>query len=149
MSIAKNTKRKKILPAAESQYPSGYVLPEPEVQELFEETRHDQIDTVAARMQVVVDVTDKAAGGKLAAVDLQYLKQVAAEDPRPDHQRLMQALLQAVAGGKAGLAAARQTAAYLVERYFLFSRERYLGLKMYEARLRRSRLADHLEETRL
>src|ERR1044071_6918153 len=146
MSIAKNTKRRKSLPAAESQYPSGYVFPESDIRALFEETRHDQIDTVAARMQVVVDVTDKAAGGKLAGADLQYLKQVAAEDPRQYHQRLMQALLQAVAAGKAGLAAARQTAARLVEMYFLFSRERYLGLKMYEARLRRSRFADDREE---
>jgi hypothetical protein len=139
MSIAKNTKRRKSLPSSEPRYPDVYVLPEQEIQALFEETRHDQVDTVAARMQVVVDATDKAAGGKLAKADLQYLKQVAAEDPRPDHQRLMQALLQAVAAGKPGLAAARQTAAHLVERYFLFSRERYLGLKMYEARLRRSR----------
>ena len=146
MSIAKNTKRRKRLPAKGSQYPSGCVLPEREVQELFEETRHDQIDTVAARMQLVVDVTNKAAGGRLAQADLQCLKQVATEDPRPDHQRLMQALLQAVASGKAGLAAARQTATSLVERYFLFSRERYLGLKMYEARLRRSRLADDCDE---
>jgi hypothetical protein len=142
MSISKNTKRRKSLPSAEPRYPNAYVLPEQEIRALFEETRHDQIDTVAARMQVIVDVTDKSAGGKLAQADLQYLKQVAAEDSHPDHQRLMQALLQAVAGGKAGLAAARQTAAHLVERYFLFSRERYLGLKMYEARLRRSRLAD-------
>ena len=146
MSIAKNTKRRKSLPAAELQYPSGYVFPESDIRVLFEETRHDQIDTVAARMQLVVDVTDKVAGGKLAAADLQFLKQVATEDPSPDQQRLMQALLQAVANGKAGLAAARQTAAYLVERYFLFSRERYLGLKMYEARLRRSRLADDRDE---
>ena len=142
MSISKNTKRRKSLSSVEPRYPDAYVLPEQEIRVLFEETRHDQIDIVAARMQVIVDVTDKAAGGKLAGADLQYLKQVAAEDPRPDHQRLMQAILQAVAGGKAGLAAARQTAAHLVERYFLFSRERYLGLKMYEARLRRSRLVD-------
>ena len=146
MSIAKNTKRRKSLPSAEPRYPDTYVLPEQDIRALFEETRHDQIDTVAARMQVVVDVTDKSAGGKLAKDDLQYLKQVAAEDSRPDHQRLMQALLQAVAAGKAGLAAARQTAAHLVEMYFLFSRERYLGLKMYEARLRRSRLANDREE---
>jgi len=145
MSITKNTKRRKSLPSAEPRYPDTYVLPEQDIRALFEETRHDQIDSVAARMQVVVDVTDKAAGGKLAAVDFQYLKQVATEDPRPDHQRLMQALLQAVAAGKQGLAAARQTAARLVEMYFLFSRERYLGLKMYEARLRRSRLADNRE----
>jgi LmbE family N-acetylglucosaminyl deacetylase len=97
-------------------------------------------------MQLVVDVTDKSAGGRLAQADLQRLKQVATEDPHPDHQRLMQALLQAVAAGKPGLSAARQTAARLVEMYFLFSRERYLGLKMYEARLRRSRLVDGRDE---
>ena len=142
MSIAKNTKRRKSLPSSDSDYPSGYAQPESELRALFEETRHDQIDTVAARMPLVVDVTDKSAGGRLAEADLQYLKQVAAEDSRPNHQRLMQALLRAVANGKQGLAAARQTAAHLVERYFLFSHERYLGLKMYEARLRRSRLAD-------
>ena len=45
--------------------------------------------------------------------------------------------VQAVEDGEAGLDAARRTAARLVELYFVFSRERYLGLKMYEARLRR------------
>jgi hypothetical protein len=139
MSISKNTKRRKSLPSAEPRYPDAYVLSEQEIRALFEETRHDQIDIVAARMQQVVDLVSKSVGGRLAKAGLQRLKQVAAEDPRPDHQRLMQAFLQAVADGPAGLAAARQTAAYLVERYFLFSRERYLGLKMYEARLRRSR----------
>ena len=139
MSIAKNTKRRKSLTAEESQYPGGYVLPESDLHTLFENTHYNQIEAIAARLQLIVDLTDKPVDGKLAATDLQDLEQVAAEDTRPDQQQLMQALLQAVEDGPAGLAAARQTAARLVEWYFVFSRERYLSLKMYEARLRRSR----------
>lgn len=37
--------------------------------------------------------------------------------------------------------AARDTAAHLVELFFVFSHERYIGLKMYQFRLRRSRQA--------
>jgi hypothetical protein len=139
MSIAKNTKRRKSLPSSDLKYPSGYVLPESDICTVFEETRHDQIDTVAARMQLIVDLIDKSVGGKLAKAEMQRLKQIAAEDPRSDHQRLMQALLQAVEDGKAGLSAAHQTVACLVEKYFLFSRERYMGLKLYAARLRQIR----------
>jgi len=97
-------------------------------------------------MQVVVDVTGKAVDDKLTNGDLRQLQQVATENPRPDHQRLMRAILRAVTDGPEGIAAARHTAAHLVEMYFVFSCERYLGLKMYEIRLRRSRQADDHRE---
>src|ERR1043165_1963910 len=76
MSIPKNGNRRKSLPSSEAQYPDGYVLPKSETQALFEAPRHDQIDTVAAGMQLVVDITDKSAGGRLAKADLQQLKQL-------------------------------------------------------------------------
>jgi hypothetical protein len=141
MSISKNGARRKSLPSSEPKYPGGYVLPEPDIHTLFDNTRHDQIEAVAARMQVVADVTGKSVDSKLGEADLQHLKQIATENLRPDHQRLMQAILRAVEDGPEGIEAARRTAACLVEMYFLFSRERYLGLKLYEVRLRRSRQA--------
>jgi len=141
MSISKNGTRRKSLPSSEAKYPGGYVLPKSEIHTLFEQTRHDQIDAVAARMQMVVDVTGKSVDDKLADDDLQLLQRVAVENLRPDHRRLMRAILRAVIDGLEGIEAARRTAACLVEMYFLFSRERYLGLKMYEVRLRRSRQA--------
>ena len=139
MSISKNDARRKSLPSTKPKYPGGYVLPEPDLHTLFENNRHDQIEAVAARLQTVADLTGKSLDGKLAKTDLQHLKQLASENLPLDHQRLMRAILQAVTDGPQGLEAARRTAAFLVEKYFLFSHERYLGLKMYEARLRRSR----------
>jgi len=141
MSIAKNGARRKSLPSSEPKYPGGYVLPEGDLQTLFDETRHDQIEATAARMQVVDDVTDKSVDGKLADGSLQHLKQIAAENMPPDHQRLTRAILRAVTDGQEGIEAARRTAAFLVEMYFLFSRERFMGLKLYQMRLRQSRQA--------
>jgi hypothetical protein len=141
MSIPKNGARRKSLPSTKSEYPGSYILPEPDLHTLFENTRHDQIEAVAARLQLVADLTGKSVRGRLAEADLQHLKQIASENLPPDHQPLMRAILRAVADGPQGLEAAHRTAAFLVERYFVFSRERYLGLKMYEVRLRRSRQA--------
>ena len=141
MSISKNGARRKSLPSTKSKYPGGYALPESDLHTLFDNTRPDQIETVAARLQTVADLTGKSLDGKMAKTDLQQLKRLASENLPPDHQPLMRAILQAVTDGPQGQEAARRTAAHLVEMYFVFSRERYLGLKMYEARLRRSRQA--------
>jgi len=141
MSIPKNGPRRKSLPPSESKYPGGYVLPEPDLYRLFENTRHDQIDTAAACLQLVTDLTGKPVRGRLAEADHQHLKQLAAENFPSDHQHLMRTILQAVTDGPQGLAAAHRTAAFLVELYFVFSRERFMGLKMYAVRLRRSRQA--------
>jgi len=146
MSISNNRARRKSLPSAEPKYPGGYVLPDSDIHTLFDNTRHNQIEAVAARLQAVVDLTDQSVDGRLAEADLQHLKQIAAENPQADHKRLMRAISRAVEDGPQGIEAARRTAARLVELYFVFSHERYLGLKMYEARLRRIRLADGRDE---
>jgi len=141
MTIPKNGARRKSLPASEAKYPGGYVLAEPDLHALVDDTRAKQIDFMATRMQVVIDVTDRSVDGKLVDSDLQHLQQLIAESPRLDYQRLMRAILWAVTEGSQGIATARYTAAHLVELFFVFSYERYIGLKLYQMRLRRSRQA--------
>lgn len=119
--------------------PQKYVIPEREIREFIGGLSVVDISAIAARFQVVADLTSGAFEERIDSLsesDLTLIKRIAGEDIGLPYQRLMTAILAAVAQGRHEINAAHLTARRVVELAFRCTREYFSALNGYKRGLR-------------
>ena len=119
--------------------PQKYVVPEREIRDFIGGLSVVHISTIAARFQIVADLTSGAFEeriDKLEESDLKLIRRIAAEENGPQYRRLMTAIIAAVAEDRHGINAAHLTARRVVELSFRCTREYFSALHSYKRGLR-------------
>ena len=119
--------------------PERYVVQESEIRDLVGSLSILEISTVAARFQVVADLTSGAfeeSIDELDDSDLALIKRIADEYDSVHYHRLMTAIICAVGQGRHGINAAHLTARRAVEFAFRCTREYFSALHSYRRNLR-------------
>ena len=119
--------------------PQKYVVPECEIRDFIGSLSVLDISTVAARFQVVADLTSGAfeeSIDQLDESDLVLIKRIAGEDNSLPYRRLMTAIIAGVGQGRHGINAAHLTARRAVEIAFRCTREYFSALHSYRRSLR-------------
>jgi hypothetical protein len=119
--------------------PQRYVVPECEIRDLVGSLSVLDISTVAARFQIVADLTSGAfeeRTDQLGKSDLALIKRIADEDKTAHYRRLMKAIIAGVGQGRHGINAAHLTAGRAVELAFRCTREYFSALHSYRRNLR-------------
>jgi len=135
-------KRKSIKEENESlqgKTPQKYVVPECEIRDFIGGLSVVDISSVAARFQVVADLTSGAFEERIDQVeesDLALIKRIADEDNGVHYDRLMKAIIAGVGQGRHGINAAHLTAGRVVELAFRYTREYFSALHSYRRNLR-------------
>ena len=125
--------------------PQRYVVRESEIRDLVGSLSVLEISKVAARIQIIADLTSGAFEERideLSESDLGLIKRIADEDNREHHRRLMTAIITGVGQGRHGINAAHLTASRAVELAFRCTREYFSALHSYRRELRRLKLID-------
>lgn len=139
MSIKEASKRSRTeSPKVESPHP--YVVPESEIRDFVENLSIHDLNTVAARFQVVADLTSGALKGRIDRLkrsDLRLINQIAGEDDSNAYRRIMAAIVAGVGQGPHGVNAAHLTASRTVELAFTWSRDYFSALDRYRKKRRR------------
>lgn len=128
-----------------------YVVAESEIRGLVRSLDIRHLSTVAARFQIVADLTSGAFEeriDRLHQADLILIKRIADEDNSECYRRIMRAIIAGVAQGRHGINAAHLTASLAVLMTFRWSEEYRSALDGYRNRLRRDRLSRHDQPTR-
>ena len=121
--------------------PQKYVVDEGEIREFIGALSVVDITSVAARFQIVADLTSGAFEERIDRLDesdLRLIKRVAGEDNGAAYRRLMTAIIAAVGEERHGINAAHLTARRVVELAFRCTREYYSALNSYRRNLRLS-----------
>jgi len=119
--------------------PERYVVRECEIRDLVGSLSVLEISTVAARFQVVADLTSGAfeeSIDQLDESDLALIKRIADEYNSVHYHRLMTAIIAGVGQGRHGINAAHLTARRAVELAFRCTREYFSALHSYRRNLR-------------
>src|SRR4030095_3877317 len=98
-----------------------------------------EVSTVAARFQVVADLTSGAFEERidqLSVSDLALIKRIADEDNGSLYRSLMAAIVDSIGNGRHGINAAHLTASRAVELAFRCTREYFSALNNYRRTLR-------------
>ncbi len=125
------------------EYPSGYVVSESVVRDFIEGVGVHDIGAVAARFQIVADLTSNAFEDKIDKLDqsrLRLIEQVSREDDSAQFRRIMRAINAGVRQGRLGINAAHLTASRAVELAFRWTRDYSSALTSYKQELSRQRL---------
>lgn len=125
------------------EYPSGYVVPESAVRDFIESVGVRDIGAVAARFQIVAELTSNAFEDKRDKLDqsrLRLIEQVSREDDSAQFRRIMRAINAGVRQGRLGINAAHLTASRTVELAFRWTRDYFSALSSYRQTLSRQRL---------
>jgi hypothetical protein len=120
-----------------------FVVPEGEIRSFVDSLNVLDINTVAARFQVVADLTSDAfeeRRDQLRKSDLSLIKQVADEDNDEHYRRIMKSIIAGVEQGRFGINASHLTARRVVELAFRWSRDYFYALHSYRRSLSRLRL---------
>ena len=123
--------------------PHPYVVDESEIRGLVRSLDIRHLSTVAARLQIVADLTSGAFEeriDRLDQCDLMLIKQIAAEDNSEHYRRIMTAIIAGVGQGRHGINAAHLTASLAVLMTFRWSPEYRSALDGYRHRLRTDKL---------
>jgi hypothetical protein len=121
--------------------PQKYVVDEREIREFIGGLSVVEISGVAARFQIVADLTSGAFEERIDRLDqsdLTLIKRIAGEDNGACYRRLMTAILAAVGEERYGINAAHLTARRVVELAFRCTREYFSALNSYRRDLRLS-----------
>jgi hypothetical protein len=124
--------------------PNPYVVPESEIRGLVGRLDIRSLSTVAARFQMVADLTSGAFEEKLDRLDqssLMLIKQIAAEDNSEHYRRIMRAIIAGLGQGRRGINAVHLTASLAVLMTFRWSPEHRSALDCYRHRLRIDKLS--------
>jgi len=124
---------------SKSETSQRYVVDECEIRDFVGSLRVAEIRSVAARFQVVADVTSGAFEeriDRLEASDLALINRIVTEDNGASYQRLMRAIMAGVGQGQNGINAAHLTASRTVEFAFRCTREYFAALHSYRRNLR-------------
>jgi hypothetical protein len=123
--------------------PYPYVVAESEIRSLVRSLDIQRLRTVAARFQIVADLTSGAFEERIDRLDpsdLMLIGRIAAEDNSEYYSRVMRAIIAGVGQGQDGINAAHLTASLAVLMTFRWSREYGSALDDYRQRLRRDKL---------
>jgi hypothetical protein len=123
--------------------PHPYVVDESEIRGLVRSLDIRHLSTVAARFQIVADLTSGAFEERIDRLDqsdLMLINRIAAEDNSEYYRRIMRAIIAGVAQGRHGINAAHLTASLAVLMTFRWSPEYRSALDGYRHRLRRDKL---------
>lgn len=123
--------------------PHPYVVDESEIRGLVGSLDIHYMSTVAARFQIVADLTSGAFEEKidrLDSSDLMLIKRIANEDNSDYYRRIMRAIIASLGRGRQGINAAHLTASLAVLMTFRWSPEYRSALDDYRHRLRRDKL---------
>lgn len=127
----------------EGKDPHPYVVAESEIRGLVGSLDIHCMSTVAARFQIVADLTSGAFEEKIDRLDrsdLLLIKRIAAEDNGAYCRRIMGAIVASLEQGRQGINAAHLTASLAVLMTFRWSPEHRSGMDDYRYRLRRDKL---------
>ena len=116
-----------------------YVVPEREIHDFIGGLSVVDISTVAARFQIVADLTSGAFEERIDQLDesdLKLIRRIADEEKGALYRRLMTAIIAAVVEGRHGINAAHLTARRVVELAFRCTREYFSALHSYKRSLR-------------
>lgn len=116
-----------------------YVVAESEIRAYVESQGIFDLSTVAARFQIVADLTSNAfeeSKDRLTVSELGLIKRIADEDDSKSYRRLMRAIVESIGQGRHGINAAHLTAIAAVGMAFRWSREYHFALDAYTAKLR-------------
>jgi len=126
-----------------------YVVPETAIRDLIGSLRIRDVETTAARLQVVADATHREIDSQVDRLDrsrLRLLKDVAGESTNKQYRRIMRAIIAGVGQGPPGIDAAHLTANYAVELAFRWTSDYFSALRQYRDKLRAMALAAELAE---
>ena len=116
-----------------------YVVPESEMRDFVGSLGVLDISNVAARFQVIADLTSNAFEEQrddLGSSDTALIKRIADEDKSPSYRHLMDEILISTERGRHGINAAHLTASRLVELAFRCTRDYFSALHSYRRYLR-------------
>ncbi len=143
---AKDEKRK----SSEGTGPQRYVVPDHEICDFVDSLNVAEISEIAARFQVVADLTSDAfeeRRDQLRKPDLALIRQIADEDNDERYRRIMEALIAGVGQGRFGINASHLTARRVVELAFRWTRDYFYALHVYRRSLSRLRLLNQPAHT--
>lgn len=123
--------------------PHPYVVDESEIRGLVGSLDIHYMSTVAARFQIVADLTSDAFEeeiDRLDSSDLMLIKRIAGEGNSEHYRRIMRAIVASLERGRQGINAAHLTASLAVLMTFRWSLEYRSALDDYRHRLRRDKL---------
>lgn len=127
--------------ASRETVPQKYVVDEREIRDFIVSLSVVDISTIAARFQIVADLTSGAFEERIDQLDesdLMLIKRIGREEFGPQYQRLMTAIIAAVAYERQGINAAHLTARRTVELAFRCTRDYFAALHDYSRNLRRT-----------
>lgn len=116
-----------------------FVVPESEIREYVQSLRIHDTGRVAARFQIVADLT-KNAVAKLEPSALRRIKKLAGEVKHKRYRRIMEAIILSAGRGSRGVSAAHMTAGLAVQMIFRWSPEYFSALNNYRDGLRKRRV---------
>lgn len=131
--------RKETTESLKGKTPERYAVRECEIRDFVGSLSLLEISPVAARFQVVADLTSGAfeeSIDQLNESDLALLKRIAHEYNSVHFHRLMSAIIASVGQGRHGINAAHLTARRAVELAFRCTREYFSALHSYRRNLR-------------
>jgi hypothetical protein len=137
--MTRKTSKKQDGRSLEPATPQKYVVPESEIRDLVGGLSVVEVSTVAARFQVVADLTSGAFEeriDRLSVSDLALVKRIADEDNSTRYRRLMVAIIDSIGNGRHGINAAHLTASRAVELAFRCTGEYFSSLNNYRRTLR-------------
>ena len=121
--------------------PQKYVVDEREIREFIGALSVVDVTSIAARFQIVADLTSGAfeeRTDRLDESDLALINRIAKEDNGEKYHRLLNAIIAAVGQERHGINAAHLTARRTVELAFRCTHEYYSALHSYSRSLRLS-----------
>ena len=142
MSIPENKSLKKKVELIGARYLGEAVASEGEIHDFIRSQGVGDLESFAARMQVVVDVTSASIEQEASEIDesnLRFIKQVASESKDKGYQQVIGAIIAAIEQGGEGIKSAHKTAAIAVDEVFIWTPEYFSALKQYGNKLREVR----------
>jgi hypothetical protein len=138
MSIKQGTKRAsaKSLNGGNS---GPYVVPEIAIRDFIGSLSIGDVETTAARLQIVADATHREIDSQVDRLDYSHmllLRSLVSESTNKDYRRIMRAIIAGVEQGSQGIDAAHLTASYAVELAFRWTPDYVSSLKQYGDKLR-------------
>ena len=146
MSIKEGSKRASAKSLKGERY-GPYVVPETAIRDFIAGLSIRDVETTAARLQMVADATRQALESQDERLDrsrLQLLKEVAGESTNKHFRRIMRAIIVGVGQGSQGIDAAYLTASYAVELAFRWTPDYFSAFKQYRDKLRTARSSAEL-----
>jgi hypothetical protein len=142
MSITKKLSEKANSKSLKGNYSQRFVVPEAAIRNFVGSLNIRDIDTAAARMQMVADVTQYELDSPIDELDqsaVELINRLAGESTNKHYRRIMRAILASITKGTRGIDEAHRTAGHAVELAFSWSLPYFTVLNLYRDTLRKMR----------